>query len=93
MKKDSATISEIIAPHYCGMTYEKLPKATIESVKYLLLDYLGVAVSGSQTESGRVAREFAASTGGHPQATLIGDGRRVPAMSAAFANAISSHSG
>lgn len=92
MKKHTATISEVIAPHYCGMTYEKLPKATIESVKHLLLDYLGVAVGGSQTESGRVAREFAASTGGHPQATLIGDGRRVPAMSAAFANAISSHS-
>lgn len=92
MQKKTATISEVIAPHFCGMQFEKLPQATVTSVRHLLLDYLGVAVGGSQTESGKVAREFAASTGGHPQATLIGDGRRVPAMSAAFANAISSHS-
>src|SRR5690606_32951340 len=66
--------------------------ATRQAVKRLLLDYLGVGVAGSQTGSGKVAREFAASTGGFEQATLIGDGRRVPAMQAALANAISSHS-
>jgi 2-methylcitrate dehydratase PrpD len=58
----------------------------------LLLDYIGVAISGSQTESGKVARKFAAITGGYTESTLIGGDVRVPVMQAAFANAISSHS-
>jgi 2-methylcitrate dehydratase PrpD len=62
------------------------------ALKRLLLDYLGVAVAGSRTGSGEVARRFAKSIGGHAQATLIGDAERVPALHAAFANAISSHS-
>ena len=60
----------------------------------MLLDYLGVAIAGSQTESGEIAREFAADHGRQaPSAPLIGGARpRADAMQAAFANAISSHS-
>lgn len=86
------TIATQLATHFSNFSYEKLTDANRKAVKRLLLDYLGVAVAGSQTGSGKIAREFAASIGGHEQATLIGDGARVPAMQAAFANAISSHS-
>jgi 2-methylcitrate dehydratase PrpD len=86
------TLSEKIATHFAPFDYAALPDATRTAVKRLLLDYLGVALSGSQTGSGEIARRYAKSIGGHEQATLIGDGSRVPAMQAAFANAISSHS-
>ncbi|WP_444633855.1 MmgE/PrpD family protein [Cupriavidus oxalaticus] len=86
------TLAERLAAHFAGFTYDKLTDDNRKAVKRLLLDYLGVAVAGSQTGSGKVARQYAASMGGHAQATLIGDGARVPAMQAAFANAISSHS-
>jgi len=86
------TIAEQLAAHFSTFTYDTLTPQARKAVKRLLLDYLGVAVAGSQTGSGKVARQFAASTGGHQQATLIGDGARVPAMQAALANAISSHS-
>ena len=86
------TLATKLATHFSNFTYDKLTNANRKAVKRLLLDYLGVAVAGSQTGSGKIAREFAASIGGHEQATLIGDGTRVPAMQAAFANAISSHS-
>jgi len=86
------TIAEQLASHFVKFDCDALTPATRQAVKRLLLDYLGVGVAGSQTGSGKVAREFAASTGGFEQATLIGDGRRVPAMQAALANAISSHS-
>jgi len=86
------TIAEQLASHFVKFHCGALTPATRQAVKRLLLDYLGVGVAGSQTGSGKVAREFAASTGGFEQATLIGDGRRVPAMQAALANAISSHS-
>ncbi|MBO1114652.1 MmgE/PrpD family protein [Bordetella petrii] len=86
------TIAEQLASHFAKFNYDALTPATRKAVKRLLLDYLGVGVAGSQTGSGKVAREFAACAGGFEQATLIGDGRRVPAMQAALANAISSHS-
>ncbi|MBC7436740.1 MAG: MmgE/PrpD family protein [Bdellovibrionales bacterium] len=88
----TSTIAERLAAHFAGFGYADLSPASIKAVKRLLLDYIGVAVSGSQTQSGQVARKFAAITGGHAESTLIGGADRVPAMQAAFANAISSHS-
>ena len=69
-----------------------IPPKLIDDAKTLVLDYLGVALAGSQTDSGRISARFVVETGGQPEATLIGDGRRVPAVHAALANAISSHS-
>ncbi|WP_160349169.1 MmgE/PrpD family protein [Bordetella sp. 15P40C-2] len=89
MKK---TLAEQLAAHFCALDYDTLAQENRRAVKRLLLDYLGVAVAGSQTGSGKVAREYAMSSGGFEEATLIGDGRRAPAMQAALANAISSHS-
>jgi 2-methylcitrate dehydratase PrpD len=86
------TIAEQLASHFSKFTVESLTPQARTAVKRLLLDYLGVGVAGSQTGSGKIARQFAGSIGGHQQATLIGDGARVPAMQAALANAISSHS-
>jgi 2-methylcitrate dehydratase PrpD len=86
------TASETLADHFVGLTVSDIPQKLIVDAKTLLLDYLGVALAGSQTDSGRIGNRFAAETGGGPEATLIGDGRRVPAVHAAMANAISSHS-
>jgi 2-methylcitrate dehydratase PrpD len=87
-----STIAETLADHFQTFRNAELTAPTRTAVKRLLLDYLGVAVGGSQTGSGRVAREFAAVVGGEPLCALVGDARRVPAVHAAFANAISSHS-
>src|ERR1700704_6002858 len=88
----SPTASEILADHFVGLTASDIPEKLVADAKTLVLDYLGVALAGSQTDSGRIACRFVAETGGQPEATLIGDGRRVPAVHAALANAISSHS-
>ena len=88
----SATIAEQLAAHFQALDYDSLDDASRKALKRLLLDYLGVAVSGSQTGPGRVAGAYALSTGGRPEATLIGGSSRAPAEMAAFANAISSHS-
>lgn len=86
------TLAQRLAAHFAPVTYSSLSHANKVAVKRLLLDYLGVAVAGSQTGSGQIARRFAKSVGGQAQSTLIGDSEGVPAMQAAFANAISSHS-
>lgn len=66
--------------------------ALMHEMKRLLLDYLGVALSGSRTDSGTIAGDVMIALGGSPQATVIGRGDRIPAVHAAFANAISEHS-
>ncbi|MEI6116478.1 MAG: hypothetical protein WCP99_18170, partial [Burkholderiales bacterium] len=57
------TIADRLAAHFSAFDYSKLTPANRKSVKRLLLDYLGVAVSGSQSESGQVARKFAGIAG------------------------------
>ena len=88
----AATIATQLAHHFHKFDYRQLPDASRIAVKRLLLDYLGVAIAGSQTESGHAARMFAQCAGTKAESTLIGDSARVPAALAAFANAISSHS-
>jgi 2-methylcitrate dehydratase PrpD len=88
----ATTIATQLAQHFHKFDYRQLPDDSRVAVKRLLLDYLGVAIAGSQTESGHAARMFAQCSGTKSEATLIGDSVRVPAAQAAFANAISSHS-
>lgn len=87
-----ATRAQQLAQHFCRLDYRAVPEHSRHAVKRLLLDYLGVAIAGSQTESGRIACEFAAIQGGKPETTLIGGHARVPMTLGSFANAISSHS-
>jgi 2-methylcitrate dehydratase PrpD len=86
------TTSELLADHFVGLRPDDVPPRLIEDAKTLVLDYLAVGLAGSQTDSGKIAARFAAETGGVAEATIIGDGRLVPAVHAAFANAIASHS-
>jgi 2-methylcitrate dehydratase PrpD len=88
----ATTIATRLAQHFHQFDYRQLPDASRHAVKRLLLDYLGVAIAGSQTESGHAARMFAQCGNAKGGSTLIGDSARVPAPLAAFANAISSHS-
>jgi 2-methylcitrate dehydratase PrpD len=86
------TYAEKLAARFAGLKYNQLPADTRHAVKRLLLDYLGVAVGGSRTDSGKVAQAFALDQGGAKQALLIGGNARVSMTNAAFANAICSHS-
>ena len=87
-----STYAEKLAARFAGLKYAALPDNTRHGVKRLLMDYLGVAVGGSQTESGKVARAFAVDQGGKGESRVVGDNARVSMTNAAFANAISSHS-
>ena len=96
MKKKTAaperTLARKLAEHHAKLTYSRIPAGSRHAMKRLLLDYIGVAIAGSQTESGVIAREFATLQGKALEATLIGGGERVPVAAASFANAISCHS-
>ena len=92
----SQTLAQQVANRFAKLSYASLPEASRHAVKRLLLDYLGVGLAGSQSESGEIARHFARLHGAGTQSQLWGDSSgkngKASMTAAAFANAISSHS-
>ena len=86
------TYTSDLAAHFSKVEYGDLPQDRLHEMKRLVLDHLGVGLNGSRTDSGRIAGDFAVDLGGTPESTVLGRADRVPAVHAAFANAVSSHS-
>ena len=80
--------------HFCSnLGYGGLSPEVIDRVKYLALDFLGVAARGSREESSEAVRSFireldTGSVGG----VIIGTRMRVPYQYVALANGSSAHS-
>jgi len=67
--------------------YEDLSPAAVDAAKTALLNILGNCVAGNRTRIGALHVEMAKDMGGgRPQATILGDGARVSAPVAAYAN-------
>jgi 2-methylcitrate dehydratase PrpD len=88
----SQTLAQQLAQRFAKLSYNDLTPESRHAVKRLLLDYTGVALAGSQSESGVIARRFARGHGGKSESRLIGDSGKSSMTATAFANAISSHS-
>lgn len=86
------SVSQALGEYFSGHATGPAGAALNAEMRRLLLDYLGVAVAGSKTESGRIAGDFACDMGGNGQASVIGRDARIPAVNAAFANAVAEHS-
>ena len=68
--------------------FERLPADVVETVKIATLNILGCCLGGAQTRLGRLHVELAKEIGGSSGvATILGDGGRVSAPAAAYANA------
>ena len=68
-------------------TYADLPKATIDSTKLAVMNIVGCMLAGYQTRIGKLHTEMAKDMGGgREQSTIIGDGAKVSAPLAAYAN-------
>jgi 2-methylcitrate dehydratase PrpD len=87
-----STVTAALAEVLAARKFSDLPGATVHEAKRLVLDHLGVGLAGGQADTGAIAVGFARSLGGPPESTLFGQDARVPAVHAALANAISSHS-
>jgi 2-methylcitrate dehydratase PrpD len=84
--------TERLAKYAANLKYEEIPKETIDLVKVLILDYISCAYGGVQTESGRIAADFAREFSEKGKCTVIGYAYKSAPYNAAFANAILSHS-
>ena len=71
--------------------YASLPAELIEVGKKSILDGIGLALSGSVAESGRIVQQYLKGQGVSGEATVIGTDMRVPERFAAFANGVGIH--
>ncbi len=56
-----------------------------------LLDWIGVAVAGADEPVSQIVRDYVASDGGTPEASVIGHPTKLPARAAALSNGAASH--
>jgi len=82
-----ADVTGSLARWATSVRYEDLPDAVIVAAKRFVLDSVGCAYAGWQTEKGRRAAETMLQLGGERQARVWGTNRRIAATHAAFANA------
>ena len=86
-----ASVAEQWSEHFLSTPFERLPADVIEQAKRALLDYLGVAIGGASMPMARIAASYFVELGGKPEASLILDDRRLPAIHAALVNGVYGH--
>jgi 2-methylcitrate dehydratase PrpD len=89
--KHGENLTREVAGFVVDTDYAKLPAEVIELARKSILDGLGLALSGSVAESGRIIQKYLLSQNLSGEATVIGTTQRVPERFAAFANGIGVH--
>jgi 2-methylcitrate dehydratase len=80
------TVAENLGAYASTLSYEDLPKDVVHQAKRLILDTLGCAFGGYDSEPAQIARDLAAAiTSTHP-ATVLFSGQKTSAELAVFAN-------
>ncbi len=84
-----------VTPQLCdriaGISYENLGVPAIEAARRLVLDGIAVAIAGTQEEAIHILAAHHREQGGAAQATAIGNGFRLNAVSAAALNGAAMH--
>jgi 2-methylcitrate dehydratase PrpD len=74
-----------------ALSHKDLNSEVIEQSKKMLLDYLGVAIAGSQTESSQAVYRMLAHSPSAGPCTVLGTASQISAEYAALANGTSAH--
>ncbi len=78
--------TSILADFITKIKFTDLPKKMVEETKILLLDSIGCALAGLNTEKGRIALLYAKKFDSKPEATIMGSKQKVSSPMAAFVN-------
>lgn len=88
-----STLAEDLAEFAVGVDTDGIPVHVLANAKDRILDTVAVAVGAvERSEAGSAAHRYVLASGGHPEATLLPHGRRLPAASAALVNGTYAHS-
>jgi 2-methylcitrate dehydratase PrpD len=85
------TLSEVLADFTVGLDYPQIPFHVKERAKMRVLDFLGVALAGSQIPSSRIMVEVVKELGGTKESTIVGERMKVSCANAALANGTMAH--
>ncbi len=77
---------EILSAYVKAAQFKDFPGDVIRRAKYLILDNIGCALGGTQTELGKRYLRVSANWQGLPESTVMGTGTRVSCMNAVYAN-------
>ena len=80
------------ADHVVATRFQDLPPEALRAAKIFILDTLGVGIAGSDSPGARRLAEMQEAWGRGDEARVWGNGKRLPAPSAAFCNAYQAHS-
>jgi 2-methylcitrate dehydratase PrpD len=83
--------SEKVAAFVQGLEYDGIPREVREKAKLIFLDTLGIALSSSTMDFGRMALEVGGLLGGPQKSRLIGASQKVAAANAVLANGTLAH--
>ncbi len=78
--------TSILADFITKIRFQDIPKKAVEEAKRLLLDSIGCAMAGLNTEKGKIALLYAKRFDAKPEATIIGSNEKVSSPMAAFVN-------
>jgi len=84
-------LTQEVASFVIDTDFAALPAEVLDLAKKSILDGLGLALSGSVAESGRIIQNYLSAQNLSGNATVIGTSQRVPVRFAAFANGIGVH--
>ena len=81
----------VLARKTSQLGYDGLPGPVRELARQCVLDYLGVGIAGARDPLVRIMLDEMTDAGGSPQASIIGQSARLPALSAALVNGAAAH--
>jgi 2-methylcitrate dehydratase len=80
------SVARELAKYVASLTFQDLPPDVIHQTKRVVLDTLGCAIGGYDSEATRAIQELIKELGHPGEATVFGSGLRTSCLNAAFAN-------
>jgi 2-methylcitrate dehydratase PrpD len=84
--QNNAWVTKTLVEYTAGTRFESFPAELIDKAKLHLLDSIGCSLGGSRSPIGHSVLTPFKEMGGSEESTLIGGGRKVPSIQAAFVN-------
>lgn len=82
------TLAETLSNYASSLRYDDLPDETVHLAKRFIIDTLGCALGGYDSEPARVAREMAGLVSSAHPVTVMGSGQQTSLDLASFANGV-----
>jgi 2-methylcitrate dehydratase len=80
------SVARELAKYVASLTFQDLPPVVIHQTKRVVLDTLGCAIGGYDSEASRAIQELIEELGHPGEATVFGSGLRTSCLNAVFAN-------